>query len=279
MTPTTSSAETPAELTLYFYPSPGLDWNSPAGLTRTSGVNKLLNRPRSLGHVSVRVKCEGIDILTGMTQENKLEGRQEVLFKGYGLGILLHNFKGELEKKEELEPELALRSKSGELSYLRFRTNRAICERLAKFLDEYKAKGGNRVYGMVPRPLYGEGGGCSAFGAAFVETAGFMLPEFEKSWTRSFLIPKSYIGGPSTGKYVSPIHMMFASRWANENEPHEKGFFWDPDLMHAWAVQTWEKEKAQPSGRYQTELWGKAKGLVVDQQAARVPASELIRSK
>src|SRR5690606_1928023 len=140
--------------------------------------------------------------------------------------------------------------------------NREVCLRLARFLEDYKTKGGDRVYGMRPRPLYGEGGGCSAFGTAFVEVAGFMDPEFEKSWTRTFRIPRRLIGGPSTGKYVSPLHMAFANAWASESEPHEPGFFWDPDLMHSWLLRTWEQEKSRPSGKYALEEWNQAKGLV-----------------
>jgi hypothetical protein len=266
------------ELTLFFYPSPGLDWSSPASLTRTTMIGNLLRKRRSLGHVSVRVQSDGIDIFTGMTQQNKSEGRNEVLWKGFGLGILLHNFKGRLETKEELEPELELRMQTGLLSFIKFKLSPAHCTRLDAFLKAYQDKKGHETYGMIPRPLYGEGGGCSAFGAAFLQIAGLMEEEFEKSWTRSFLIPKKFTGGPSTNQYISPLQMFLAQSWATPDEPHEKGFFWDPDLMHQWVLSQWEKESSQPTGRYVLHRLGNARGLVLDRTQAANPSSDLILS-
>lgn len=268
----------PSELTLYFYPSPGLDWKTPSGLTRSTMVNSLLGRKRSLGHVTVRIQCEGVDIFTGMTQMDKKEGRAEVLWKGFGLGILLHNFVGRLETKEELEPELLSRTESGRLSFLKIKLKPEVCQRLAAFLKAYQDKKGHETYGMVPRPLYGEGGGCSAFGAAFLETAGILEDEFRQRWTRNFLVPKKYIGGPSTKNYVSPLQLFFAKTWAKESEEHTKGFFWDPDLMHEWAMEQIKKESEKPSGRFVLEQFGQSTGLVLDRTDAKAPTTDLILS-
>lgn len=272
----------PHELTLFFYPSPGLDWSSPWGLARSTANNKLKRKPRSIGHVSVRIKSQHserpIDILTGMTQKRYDEGMKEVIFLGYGLGILLHDFDGELETPEKLAPELIERSTHGRLSYLRCEINRSIAERLYRFLNEYKQMGADQHYGMPHRPLHGEGGGCSAFGASFLETAGLMSDEYRKNWTRYFNMPKNLIGGPNTGKYISPLHMYRGKRWANEDEDHVKGFFWDPDLMHSWCMDTW-KSDADHSKLYTKEKWNEAFGLVLKAHDQPVPDKPLFTLK
>ena len=259
----------PHELTLFFYPSPGLDWSSPWGLARSTANNKLRRKPRSIGHVSIRIKSEHserpIDILTGMTQKHYDEGMHEVMFFGYGLGILLHDFAGELEKPEKLAPELIERSKTGRLSYLRFELNRTCIEKLKKYLDNYKSVGADQHYGMPHRPLKGEGGGCSAFGASFIEVLGLMKDEYFKNWTRTFNMPKKLIGGPNTGKYVSPLHMYWHGRqWAKDDEEHIQGFFWDPDLMHNWCVDTWKSDQ-EHSKIFLKEQWHESHGLVLKQ--------------
>ncbi|MBS1960931.1 MAG: hypothetical protein JST04_01855 [Bdellovibrionales bacterium] len=267
------------ELVLFFYPSPGLNWMNPKALTFTTARNKLSGKSRGIGHVSVMIRTPEDFALTGMTQASQNEGRAEVLFRGYGLGILLHNFKGILEKAESLAPELVTRSRAeGKLSFLRVAANEKITDRLLTYLREYREKGLDHSYGMRNRPLYGEGGGCSAFGASFLETAGLLREEFTREWTRTFNIPRDLIGGPITGKKVSVLTMLRrADRWAQEDEPHEKGFFWDPDLMHAWLVRTYGKERAFPTGSFKPETWNSAVGLTVDATTAEPPTGHIFR--
>jgi hypothetical protein len=265
------------ELVLFFYPSPGLNWMNPKALTFTTAKNKLFGRSRGIGHVSVMIRTPSEFELTGMTQLEENEGRREVLFNGYGLGILLHNFKGALEESRDLIPELLKRSRSeGQLSFLRVAANEAITSRLLTYLSEYRKNGYDRFYGMRNRPLYGEGGGCSAFGASFLEAAGVLREEFRREWTRTFNIPHELIGGPITGKKVSVLDMLRrADRWAQESEPHEKGFFWDPDLMHAWLVRNHSKESQFPTGVFHTEKWNSAVGLRLDAKSAVPPSGRI----
>ncbi len=272
----------PHELVLFFYPSPGLDWTNPKGLTFTTARNKLLGFPRGIGHVSVLVRSPERVELTGMTQTHKNEGRAEVLWRGYGLGILLHNFAGELEERAELEPELLERSRRpGKLSFLRVLVNEATTKRLFAYIDEYRAKNYGSYYGMKNRPLHGEGSGCSAFAASFLETAGILHDDFRKEWTRTFNIPKDLIGGPVTGKKVSVLTMLRrAKRWAQEGEPHEKGFFWDPDLMHGWLLRAYEKARPTGShaadyGQLEADQWNATPGLVLDVRDITPPSGKI----
>lgn len=267
------------ELALFFYPSPGLNWMNPKALTFTTVRNKFLGRPRGIGHVSVMIRTPRDFVLTGMTQLHRNEGRSEVLFGGYGLGILLHNFRGALEDGAKLIPELEKRAvRPGWLSFLRVSVNDGITDRLLAYLEEYRRRGCDRFYGMKNRPLHAEGGGCSAFAASFLETAGVLREEFAREWTRTFNIPRALIGGPITGRKVSVFEMLRrADRWAMEEEPHEKGFFWDPDLMHAWVTRTHAREKAAAAGAFQAEDWRASVGLALDARDAVPPSGPIFR--
>lgn len=269
----------PHELILFFYPSPGLNWRNPKGLTWTTARNTLLGRPRSIGHVSIMVRSEEDYFLTGMTHLEKKEGQAEVLLKGYGLGILLHNFKGALETREALVPELISRSgKPGWLSYLRITTNEKINNRLREYVNSYRENRYDAFYGMNNRPLHGEGSGCSAFAASFLETAGILREEFANEWTREFNIPLGLVGGPATNKKVSLMDIILSeNRWAHENEPHEKGFFWDPDLMHAWLLRTYEREIKNPTGEYKPEMWHQAPGLELTATGHTPPTGKIFK--
>jgi len=269
------------ELVLFFYPSPGLNWMNPRAITFSTAWNKLLGLPRGIGHVSVMIRTPKSFLLTGMTQSHKHEGRKEVLFGGYGLGILLHNFAGALEQPESLAPELVKRSRqTGKLSYFRVSVNEKITDRLFQYIEEYRKNNYHQWYGMKNRPLYGEGSGCSAFGASFLEVAGLLHEDYFREWTRTFNIPHDLIGGPITGKSVSVVDLLRrADRWAQDSEPHEKGFFWDPDLMHEWlvknhfALQSPEKMKPELS----TEMWNLASGIHLDAKMAPAPSGAIFK--
>ncbi len=267
----------PHELVLFFYPSPGLDWSNPKALTFTTARNKLLGMPRGIGHVAVLVRSPERTELTGMTQTNKNEGRSEVLFGGYGLGILLHNFAGEMEQGDALVNELLRTSnRKGKLSYLRVLVNDKVAQRLFTYIDEFQAKNYGRYYGMRNRPLYGEGSGCSAFAASFLEVAGLLKDEHRSAWTRTFNIPRELIGGPSTGKKISVLTMLRqANRWAHDHEPHEKGFFWDPDLMHRWLVETYEQVASKSDSALARETWNQTIGIRVDAQNTIPPTGKI----
>ncbi|MFZ4712546.1 MAG: hypothetical protein ACOYL6_02430 [Bacteriovoracaceae bacterium] len=247
------------ELILFFYPSPGIIWHSPATLALSSGVSKMLKRPRAIGHVTARLRSLGqpdIEFHTGMTQLHKEEGKKEVLLKGYGMGILFHDFKGRLENTNELDEEVEMLShKKDRLSYIRFEINRPIAERLKKYVEEYQALGADKHYGAPHRPLYGEGGGCGAYVASFLTLSGLMSDELYKAWTRTHLLPETLIGGPKGKKKVGLWKVLSTFRWANKDETHEEYFTWDPDLMHEWTVEQ------NVLGKLKTEFWNETSGL------------------
>ena len=264
------------DLTLYFYPSPGLSWKSPRSLALGVLKSKLLGSERQIGHVTVEVSCEGnkpFHFFTGASQIDRDSPR--LLFReGYGLGILFHDFPGYGEDSAELLPELEKRYQSGNLSFIHFKINAPTCRRLETYLKEYKDRGYDKHYGLSNRPLFCEGAGCSAFGASFLEVAGLLDPIFTKHWSMKVRVPRELIGGPLTHQYVPFTRILWADRWAEENEPHQSLFFWSPDQMHEWVRKTWA-QASQVGAHYKPEMRGKAVGLEIDRRNTPTPSGPI----
>ena len=269
-------------VTLNFYPTPyGIKWNSPGNLARTVVLNQLAKEGRKIGHASVEVAC-GVEgkpgyerIMAGMVQSDDNLSFKNLLFKnGYGFGILFHDFNGYMETKEDLELELENRSSHGNMSFLRVDISPTTCKRLLDYHKEYQQLGFDRHYGLVNRPRYREGAGCTAFATSVLDVGGLLDSEWTQAWNKTIRIPEKYIGGPSTGRHVKflKIALLFAhDRWATEDEPHRKLSFWDPDEMHRWLKRTWNQEKKSPTGTYELFYRGKAKGLRVNRTWVPTP--------
>lgn len=261
---------------LNFYPSPyGINWKSPGKLARSVILNRLAKGGRKIGHVSVELTCGTERHLSGMVEDDDNIPFTDLLFKeGYGFGILYYDFHGYMENERDLASELASREEKGNLSFIEVMISPETCERIANYQKDYLQLGLDKHYGLINRPRYREGGGCSAFGASNLEIAGVLDPEWIKAWNKTINVPEKYIGGPDTGKKVSflKIALLFAhDRWARDNEPHRPLNFWDPDEMYRWTKTQWKLEKETHSGQYELLTRGKAKGLRVDRTWVSTP--------
>ena len=271
------------ELVIFAIPSYfKLNWSTPRELlvSTAKSYTKPFNGDhsrRSIGHVFMMLKSSGADevVLTGMRAKDGEENKQLFIRHAYGLGILGADNLGEFEEASVLAAESKIRFKEGTMAYMRFLLSPETSHRLYEFYKGYDEQDQELHYGGANRPLYGEGGGCSAFGVSFVETAGLMLDEYENNWKVNVNIPKEYYGGPLTGNKVKFRKFVgsniFKSRWANEDEEHIAFSIWDPSLMHKWIHKVYDEESASPSGQYATEQTGKAKGLVFDGRSVQTP--------
>jgi hypothetical protein len=205
--------------------------------------------------------------LTGMDGKH-CDYFRELLIHGRGLGILFHSFKGELQKKSELDPELAAFCQSGKVNFVRFLLNDGQCDRVAEYWKQFRDQNMGRHYGLFNRPRYGEGSGCSAFGASFAEVAGVLDQEVIDAWSHSVNIPLKYAGPPLREERVNLLNLMWnARRWAAENEDHRKLYFWDPDRMFQWIRQMCDsKDDFCKVGQI-----GKAQGLILEKTHLAVP--------
>lgn len=272
----------PDQLTVYAIPAPRpIKWGTPRRLALRALGNMIAfehrDYPHPIGHVFVHLRSSstGRDLMTGMTSRSPTEDRDLILKDDYGLGVLGADMMGRLEETEELQEEIQVRARSGLIARMRFLISPEASARLIQFLDQYAAQGDDDHYGGANRPRYAEGGGCSAFGIAFMQLAGLMQPDFE-SWRVDFRVPKRLYGGPLNGVRAPMSRVIWEGRrWANEDEPHVASMFWDPTRMYQWIRRTYRDEQDEPTGRWTTELEEEMRGLTVDARSAPVPSDTI----
>lgn len=265
------------EMTLYFIPSPyGLNWDTPASITRTTIRNEITLKDRHIGHVAIELNCEdGTHLITGMTGDVSV-AKGLLLREGLGLGMLFYSFKGSIETTEKLKPEIEEKTQEGRISFLQFKIKNSTCKRLIQYAKEFTEKGYQVNYGLPHRPRHGEGSGCSAFGASFIELAGLMEEEFKNAWTRNLRVPEKYIGKPISDKTIPITSLLLPlsnTRWAEENEPHKKIFFWSPDDMHEWVMKKIKNENATKD--YTVSKKNNAYGLIYDRTNIETPTTPI----
>lgn len=248
-------------LTFYFIPSPyGINWDSPKTLSLSvlkNRINFARGSRHPIGHVNIELTTETVKdgvtqgmrhFVTGMVATETKSQLKLVLLKHLGLGVLFHSFGGRLETADEILPRIPLRRPRGDLSSVSFQISESMRDRLIQYMRDFRERKFDHSYGLKNRPLYGEGSGCSAFAASFLKIIGIATPsypEFKESWSRLLRIPQRLIGDLNTGKKVYYPTLMFGrSSWAEASEPHQSILFWDPDLMHEWALKFAEGQQS-----------------------------------
>ena len=268
-------AKSEQHLTLYFIPSPmGLDWSSPADIALSALKNRLSFRSHFMGHVFVELECGNQKEQTGMVGKN-FDYLTQLFVHKRGLGILYHSFDGHLEDKADVQEELNDFTAGGSrINFVQFNLNEGQCNRTMTYLKEYRKNNVGRYYGLANRPLYGEGSGCSAFGASFAEVAGVMDMDIKEAWTQTINIPHAFAGPPLQEKGVSIFTLISSgTSWAKENEPHQKLTFWSPDLMFDWVNQKVAKSAVEKF--YKVKEIGYSKGIVIDRSFLPAPSGPI----
>lgn len=274
-----------ASLTLYFIPSPfGINWESPRKLFTSITLNYFSFKPHFMGHVAVQVSCHDLDqkqhnFLTGMSPL-KLEATKSVFMNHAGLGVMFEKHPGKFDDPNKSERELIYRLKNpGETSgvnFVQFKINSAACTRIVKYFEEFKQHDINRYYALYSRPLYGEGAGCSAFGASFLELIGVMNEDLKKEWSYNLQLPLELIGHPYINQNVYFWSLFFANTWGIEGEKSLPFFFWEPDKMYHW-VNTILKNNT-PHGKFSNFKPSKifnSPGLIFDARLIAVPSEPI----
>jgi hypothetical protein len=192
----------------------------------------------------------------------------QVIIKQRGLGVLYHSFEGQLEDKKDIELERAQLYAEGRINFIKFKLNEQQCKRIFQYLTEYRKNNVGRFYGLANRPRFGEGAGCSAFGASFVDVLNLLDQEMKDSWSHSIKIPLELAGPPLRNEGVNLLKIMLHSRsWAKENEKCQSLFFWDPDKMYNWV----KKKITMKQSPYQVVKIENAVGIMVDQSHLSIP--------
>lgn len=274
------------QLTVYAIPAPRpLAWTHPRRLAFTAIGNFVAFRHRErkhpIGHVFVRVQSAslGKDVWTGMTSRGATEDRDLILEDAYGLGVMTADMMGRLETKDELVKSLEDRARTGLIASMRFLVRPETTARLLEFLEGFRAQGQDDHYGGANRPRYGEGGGCSAFGVAFLQVAGLMQPAFD-DWKVDVRIPEKNFGGPFTGLRATMRSVIWSGRrWATEDEPHVRLEMWEPTLMYRWVRRQHQQLGADLEGAWDTERYQDMRGLVCDRRDVATPQDSIWRQQ
>jgi hypothetical protein len=274
-----NSIESPYKLTIFVVPSTEwLGWNSPLELMKNTAWNKIFpvfpkKKKRAIGHVFVELTDGNFRFFGGMTTQGGNHQMNKVMKEGYNLGILFAAFPGALDCPKKLQVELEKRCEDGEIAFMTFKLHKANFDRLKEYVEEYKQREYHLIYNGKNQPRRGQGAGCSAFGISFLEVAGLLQDDWKEEWTMAVRVPKHLVGGPSTGQKVPVLSMLFANRWANENEPHLVLELYEPYLIYEWIVNQTE-QKNKPSNM-KNSMNQKAVGLSFDYSQV-LPPSEPI---
>jgi|GEM_PF-857216 len=242
-------------VTLYVIPPPNkLSWDSPRDITKTALLSSLNSGFHPIGHVTVKVECsfkgQNISFWTGMTSSVDNPSDNDLLLRDkLGLGIFYYAYQGYLESGAEIQTDvLKAKEEINRLFTLKFLINDQHCERIQNYFNEYKANQVDKIYGLVYRPRFREGAGCTAYAVSFLEVAGLMEAEFLLYWSKNVRVPTDLIG--DVGKEIPITQLLTASlssRWAKENEDHRKLHFYDTSFFYEWAKDI-NKLKRLPAG-------------------------------
>ena len=204
------ACEPAGTLTIYAIPPPvALDWSTPNNLLSSviasrSAAADLVKAgdaamTHSIGHVNLQLDCGDLSIpVTGQTDTGASEDWQAGTD---GAGLLLRDTPGALDAMldigdpDQTAADLAARQASGHLTRISFRVNRAMCERLKRFVDEYVARGAYQHYDGASRARRFEGAGCAIFGAGVVDVGGLLRRSLmTPAWARTEMIGSARIG-------------------------------------------------------------------------------------
>lgn len=238
------------------------------------------------------------EILNGMTMTGyPRDYLGEFFFFGgagkYGFSILFDTFKGRLDIRpdfnEEKDKAAVLadlnnrksmapyemydgRSRQREvreaLSFIDFEISDQTCLELVNYYEQFIFHGGDKQYGFMVHPLNpsGElnigpelGSGCSEFTTSFLAKSGLLTPEMSLAWQRDLIIPDSLIGLPDRPVKRSVMQKTSLPWGSPGSSAHTRLIFWDPELMHDWALE----KHASPTQDIVPVTEGRARGVLV----------------
>ncbi|MDH4469305.1 MAG: hypothetical protein QE271_14700 [Bacteriovoracaceae bacterium] len=266
-------------LTLFVIPSPyPINWTSPRDLLASISKNYFSFQPNFMGHVQVGVSCQNsmgkkVEFFTGMVAKS-LTAKTELILHGAGLGVLFHSFEGRVEFQgeeakedfEKLKEFLSNPESNQGLNFISFKINSAQCDRVSEYHDTYLKFNLGKYYGLPNDPRKGEGSGCSAFGASFLDALNLLTDEMKSAWSGVRFVPKKYAGPPVNESYVNVLSLLWDNpAWgSSEDENHLKIFFYEPGLMYQWIEnQIKNFREGNKNSSYQVVKLYERKGILI----------------
>lgn len=269
------------QLTLYTIPSPlPLNWKSPHTLFISYMENLMIHtgyphHRHPLGHVIVELRDTAHYALVGAVARSKAELFNTVTKEHYGLGALFTVFNGKLETSEDNFHQLIDRYPKGDVAYIKFLLNEETFRRLWQYLQEYNARGYDKMYNGHNRPREGKGAGCSALAISFVELGALLDTATLAQWQVSVNIQDKLIGGPEGGnKSISMLRMAFTQHWADTaKQAYKRLSYYEPRYIYNWINTAWKYPDTDLS--YGIRQRGKAKGIIIDCRHHPTPNSDI----
>ncbi len=274
-------------LTVYSYPAPtAIDWSSPKGLAWSaansdSTVDDQLKNIHTIGHMNFDLSCDdGTHLVTGQTNSDNSEMGSKIFKEGYGLGAFLTNYSGRFETQDEIEMDLPVRYQRGSIAFMDFQISKKTCERTKQFVLAYQALHYDKVYGgLQMRPRWAEGGGCAAVTESVMEVAGLMTRELLQYFSHSIWVPTNLIGGVITGKFISPMTILFgAQAWNTTPKNSYPLSFVDPYKAYSWVQYAHTKKLKLTGMTYELQKRGFANGVLVDATQIQTPTEPFFNS-
>jgi hypothetical protein len=250
-----------SELTLYFLPSSTkVDWSSPKKLLKSILLNRWQDSDKFLGYTYVDLKCQNFSSLTAVHDNSSIF--KELTLNQRGFGFLAHTYEGVFENSEHLKSELENYLNEGKVNFIKFKINESNCERLKKYQEEFIKYKISKNYGLIHRPLYGEGVNALSYGISYLEASDILDQEFRDRWTSYVNIPEYLQGQPLKDKNIGMLDILFSKdSWAKENQKHFKFIFWDIDKIYEWVKL---KTQTNQSGIFKVAEEKKSKGIEID---------------
>ncbi len=239
-----SVAASGQELTVYVIPpNIPMNWRSPGNLLVSYMQNllvrnKYVKRRHPMGHVLVELKDPTHYAMVGMVAESKQDLAYKVYAQGYGLGILVSALSGKMEEGEVNTKEVAKRCARGDIAFIHFGLSSSGFERLWAYLEEYKQRGYDKVYGGDNKPREGKGAGCSAFAVSFIELDSLLPEAVLEQWRVRVQVPCKLIGGPEGGNRWVGLHkILLKHKWADTTRQRYRNVvYYEPTLLHQWIL-------------------------------------------
>ena len=214
-----------------------LNWNSPASIATTSGLNSISDDFAPIGHFAVALNCKralpsGVSrILTGMERIDKVESRRITINKKLGLGGVIYPFKGNLVSAKVSKDEIAKAKKQDRLKTIIVPISQIDCYRGLEFIEKWIKSASYKVYGGNKDTLRGEGAGCADFmSVLFKIVTGKDHPS---AWYVRVRIPKNLVGNGSDIR-VPFARVLTSFSWAKEEEDHLLYKTADTDKIYNW---------------------------------------------
>lgn len=239
-------------LTIYLIPSArGLDFSSPRNFAFAIARNYRSGALLPYSHAMFHLKCsmddgDGFDHdeLSGVNIVSLESGNNEILYQGYGLGTLFSVLPGQMESRDTVLYNLRTYMPYGGASFLQYQINGPTCQRLTRFVIEYRQRGLEQNYGQALHPRYAEGSNCTSFVSALLEIAGLLDPGIDQVWSVYLRVPRYLVGGPLTGAFIPArtfiLRPLITRFWAGPDDPHFPIRVYNTDRLHFHILTRWE---------------------------------------